>query len=134
MSLETNQNDLVIVALSATKGSDDVSLLHSYKGVRVYDRRHVDPRVTMGEPIPHFRSWNECEAYLHAEPGKTRPCLLDYEVAKRVFNVPFADHTPDGIGTHEKREALRQRITDASENDKGVRLSAEDVSFLVEWI
>ena len=116
----------VVVAFSIAE-SGTVSLLHSHGGVRVYDKDHVDPRVTMGRPpLPHFRTWCEAEAYLKEETGKHRPCLLDYEAAQHTFNEEWADFT------QEQTPPVEQKIREAAKAGKGVRLSAEEVTWLAE--
>jgi len=88
---------VVVVIRAETDGTTE--LLNSYDGVRVYDNGAVDPRVTMGGPLPVFARWSDCESYLLEDPGKRRPCLLSYDEAQRVFKTSFADYT-DYITEH----------------------------------
>ena len=119
-------HDKVIVAFKMQEDGM-VSLLNSYNGVRVFDKDAVDPRVTMAGPLPHFHTWRECEDYLMAEPGKHRPCLLSYTAAKRTFKQSYADYSEEGERTVEQ---VDQKIREAAEAGKGVRLSAEEVRSL----
>ena len=81
-------DDLVIVVFQ--RNDEDFSVLNSYNGIRVYHHEAIDPRVTMGgaEELPRFESFGKCSAYL--DGGEMKPCLLDYAVAKQIFNGPYA--------------------------------------------
>jgi hypothetical protein len=90
----SNDTDNRVVVLLSGDKEGNFNLLNSYGGVRVYDKDHVDPRVTMGGPVPRFSEWDACEKYLLEHPGRRRPCLLAYTEAKKVFSEDWADFTP----------------------------------------
>lgn len=125
-ALNDDRDKVVVAFRMQTDGT--VSLLNSFQGIRVFDKGHVDPRVAMAGPLPHFRTWGECEAYLKEEPGKHRPCLLSYSVAKRTFSGTYADYTP----SVSYAGAAERKIREAADAGKGVRLSAEEVQSLAE--
>lgn len=85
-----------VVVLSRMAEDGTLSLLNSYKGIRVFHRDNLDPRLTMGQtsPLPFFTTLEECVAYLGAgEGGEFRPCLLSYPTAHAAFShLRFADY------------------------------------------
>jgi hypothetical protein len=95
LRVASNDTDNRVVVLLSGDKEGNFNLLNSYTGVRVYDKDHVDPRVTMGGPVPRFSMWADCEEYLLEHPGGHRPCLLSYAEAQKVFReTRWADFTP----------------------------------------
>ena len=114
----------LVVLVSRFDGTT-AQVLNSHKGIRVYHRDRLDPRLyTEAGPPPFFETWMDAEAHLMVEPGKHRPCLIPLSVAKKVFTEVFA--VPEELVL----EPIAAKLAEAAKTGRGVHLTASEVASL----
>ena len=114
----------LVVLVSRFDGTT-AQVLNSHKGIRVYHRDRLDPRLyTEAGPPPFFETWMGAEAHLMVEPGKHRPCLIPLSVGKKVFQEVFS--MPD----EPVPDSLVGKLTEAAKAGRGLHLTADEVASL----
>ena len=95
----TKDPHAVVVVFQAEEVGQDVTVrvLNSYEGTRVFHHDHLDPRITMAGPIPHFTTFQGALAHLMEEPGAYRPCSVGLGSAHLYLSGPWADYRPEPV-------------------------------------
>lgn len=115
-----DMSDMVVVPFRRL--GEIVHVLHGHRGIRVYHRNDLDPRITMGGEPPFFATWAEADAYLTEGAGNFRPCLIPLAVAREVFTEHF--DLPD------TPHPVLAKLRAAAKEGVGVALSPEEVAAL----